>query len=1256
MSTIPFSQLTQQRLAVFIVNEETGGPLPKVPVYAEASISLVRPNKSSEEKERFFIDSDNFAELPRLRSLKELTRTAILENVDFGNLSQGLAADQSEQTYFNNFVESVLALYKAKGWLSRDSSATIDKDAVEGVVRSAARRPGILRVEESALEKRQRVPMGVLATDHTGFVSFDLTRVSSLHDERVATFSTQVVSYNNPRNSHKVSLTLYHGLLQNNRVDVLATGRIGNDSILCIVEVPKDYKGRRPTLSLPALQNPHLIDWKVSPGSFAAVPQTMIGVDGCESFTPANFATTEFPLRQVQRLISIPNDTFKPLSGDFPSALVVEYMVRLKPIGHSLGQVVYSCPLAPGESVRLAVIDWRRNDLGVRGETTTFDEALLHDQSRDRVITETVKAAIEEWQRGGSVMGGISGGAGGAASSGSYGAAGGIMASIGGAYTTSKGSRNITVDTTQKVADAIHQASNSSRELHSSVVVQTSQAEKENVETRAFANHNRAHTMTVLYYEVLRHYHLEVKFRRVYEATLVGRNSLTWGTVKTPETASFPPVINLSWDLTSPSFLLAKRYILEPALLDSSLAAGFESLVRYESARRRISEVYAENQVKTVDESQYIFNRFKVVIMVVDGTEGAVEVRILKTDQTSFALKFQRQTNINAEAFGTKLKEGYQSQPFMSDNMGDTEAIKWGDMQNMYLAAASDAGSDHFSAMAVTITAYKKEGGTETLSHAEKGLGPYNLSGPQTIATVAIKTPAPPTYAPNAAQMIGDDDYNLMRLLIEHLNFEQAYYKRVLDLATNPQVYATFFENIDVADSDARSSKLLSHVDPTPIDILGDKIAFPRLDNPNAAAIKTLYNKTLAPEERLISLPTRGLFAEAKLGHCNVTEEIDETRFWKWEEHPLPVVAPDIAPVEVATPENKPPNTDPTPFPTPIINIQTPQALPDPTGAAAALKALTTPDVFRDMSGVKDVQAMLHDLTEGAVKMAQAASKNLETGVGAATADSQGKRDQETKLAQMASDERKADKQQTTPAEAQHAIKLADNMVTQGKMKPAERDEIVKNQTKNMKGSTPAPPPAPPAPAPTPPKDPLRARQLELIIQGYDNAPMAGRYQISLSQQGHTLEGSFIPDTTYPNGLVQVHYKPFSERPKLVLSCVGEVLYGKNKGLIIEGDATPLDIPLDLWEKYEFNQVLVTPWTQHFKTKSKSVEETIKKFNLTVNAGAGAEGEVNKVAKVSAKADAGLNWTPGDTDVTFENETEMDLQYYQGGLRVVKID
>ena len=140
------------------------------------------------------------------------------------------------------------------------------------------------------------------------------------------------------------------------------------------------------------------------------VPQTLIGATGCESFTPTNFATTQIPLRQIHHVVEHASDesgqlNVNPLSSDYPSALIVEYSVTLKPIGHSLGQINYSLPLAPGESVRLAVIYGRRTDTGMRTEDTKFNEGLIHDQTRDRVVSETIKAAMEEWQRGGSIMG-----------------------------------------------------------------------------------------------------------------------------------------------------------------------------------------------------------------------------------------------------------------------------------------------------------------------------------------------------------------------------------------------------------------------------------------------------------------------------------------------------------------------------------------------------------------------------------------------------------------------------------------------------------------------------------------------------------------------------------------------------------------------------------------------------------------------------------------------------------------------------------
>jgi hypothetical protein len=47
-------------------------------------------------------------------------------------------------------------------------------------------------------------------------------------------------------------------------------------------------------------------------------------------------------------------------------------------------------------------------------------------------------------------------GAGASSTTGAYSVAGGGMVSIGGAYTTSSGTRNLTAESLQKVADAVH--------------------------------------------------------------------------------------------------------------------------------------------------------------------------------------------------------------------------------------------------------------------------------------------------------------------------------------------------------------------------------------------------------------------------------------------------------------------------------------------------------------------------------------------------------------------------------------------------------------------------------------------------------------------------------------------------------------------------------------------------------------------------------------------------------------------------------
>jgi hypothetical protein len=218
-------------------------------------------------------------------------------------------------------------------------------------------------------------------------------------------------------------------------------------------------------VKLPSMQTPGLEDWYLSPGSFALNPAFFVGADGCENLFPANFATHEFSFFQVVRGKTIvlkerkedeeevtTSPTGKSTSRTVRITLEVragwslEYRVTWQPLGHTLGQIVYSLPLAPGEIVKMAVVDWARRSTDSRTEDLSVKEQLLHNTHRDRNLSETVDAAMQEWQRGGSFMGGVAA---------SYGGSGyGISGALGGGYSTSSGDRRIQASTVQQISDA----------------------------------------------------------------------------------------------------------------------------------------------------------------------------------------------------------------------------------------------------------------------------------------------------------------------------------------------------------------------------------------------------------------------------------------------------------------------------------------------------------------------------------------------------------------------------------------------------------------------------------------------------------------------------------------------------------------------------------------------------------------------------------------------------------------------------------
>ena len=196
--------------------------------------------------------------------------------------------------------------------------------------------------------------------------------------------------------------------------------------------------------------------------------------------------------------------------------------------GVTLGQLLHSTSLAPGESTRVVVIDWSRKSRA--GETEIIDENddLTNDTSHNRSINEVTQAVANEVQGGSShsstrSQSAQSGIAGGFELSAPFGGLfGGPSLSVGvtqstaststsaDSYSTSYGHREIGSSLMQNVNDRTHQHAHSSRSRRASVVKEVAQNEHEQVSTRVIANYNHMHALTIQYYEVVQVYRVEV--------------------------------------------------------------------------------------------------------------------------------------------------------------------------------------------------------------------------------------------------------------------------------------------------------------------------------------------------------------------------------------------------------------------------------------------------------------------------------------------------------------------------------------------------------------------------------------------------------------------------------------------------------------------------------------------------------------------------------------------------------------------------
>jgi hypothetical protein len=673
--------------------------------------------------------------------------------------------------------------------------------------------------------------------------------------------------------------------------------------------------------------------------------------------------------------------------------------------GYSMGNLLYSLPLAPGQKKQIAVVDWERRESGARTEALDASESLSALVDRDRDINEIVSGALNESVRGGSSASSSSfaGGFGIGAILGPVGAllgvGGGTSSANGSAWQNS--SRNTSASALNQLRDRTIQSASSVRSQRSSVIQTVRQGERVTATTESVANYNHCHAITIQYFEVLRHLLVRQRLVDVQECLFV-------------------PLL-MSW------FSRAKarrwRHTLYTAV-PPRLRAGFDALDRiannYDGSDFPNGR-YADENLVTVDGDLNL--RFQLT-RPRDNDDDTFNpnnwnplLKLFGFDPADFYKQFLKDQAFKDRVFleqlgpriATSLISLLRIHALKTDGtpvdlkIDPTLITRFVNDTSLYvtLRMSSDLPAvDRASIKAIVISGRLELPGFpftvdvlpagsrvvvdsmtmryRTAHHSDFLVNDSRVRNDLTgTDDVRIETPLNRQELRNPRE----EDKERVRNLLDHLNENIESYHHVLWARMSPDRRYMLLDGFEAPNSGGRS--VASVVNNELIGIVGNCLVMPvspgvHLDPTYNQDVKDPidllehYEPNTPIDPSRIAIPTRGVYAEAVMGACNSCEAKEEERFWRWEESPIPDSPPSILPVSTDSRRSDPPDLHAQPFPTPLVALQNIPSAPDPTGLGAALSLLGQSGVFKDITGLEGTQRNAAAALEGAFNTATA--------------------------------------------------------------------------------------------------------------------------------------------------------------------------------------------------------------------------------------------------------------------------------------------
>jgi hypothetical protein len=706
------------------------------------------------------------------------------------------------------------------------------------------------------------------------------------------------------------------------------------------------------------------------------------------------------------------------------------HLLHLKQIwradGYSLGDLLYSLPLAPCQKRQVAIVDWGRTEETRHSDETLAADSVAASLSHNRDVGEILKAVLTESMHASSSAdtGAASVGLGGFLGSTLFGfSAGGSTAD---SNADQSSGRDLTASTLQQLRDSTIQAASSVRSQRTTAVQTVAQNERVTAQTDVVHNHNHCHAMTIEYFEVLRHFAVTQDLVDVQECLFVPLLMSPFSEDKAarfadsiraalldPSQAQALALVEARRDgVSAPTGTLGDQTIVS---LSGELVLSFD-LVRPpdlgdgkfdEKAWTEYDDLLPDNALsifglyfdgKSPQEREQHFRDAVAPLMaerIVEqlgfrfGADLAAQVLPLRATLSSqFSLGAQVTVSVTASG-------AFQTPKARKDVLSLLVSLELKNKLPQHARVQIHAGRMRYRTARTSHALFEQIDGVAVL---DKGM------------SLTVSTPLDDEELRDAKS---EEDRQLSRLT-RHLDEHREHYHKTIWWNMDPDRRFMLLDGVMAPNANGRS--VASVIENRLIGIVGNSLVLPvargvKLDpsytfgKATQTSLLDYYALTDGPTDAVrISVPTRGVFAEAVLGSCNSCEVKDESRFWRWEEAPC-----DDEPTAIASPTTEsrradPGKESPTPLAAPLINLQNAPAAPDPTGLASALSVLGTANLFPNLTGLdanqRDALAALQgsfDTTRSFASMAVSHAERVQA-TNAATKLAQAKLDAAPRL------------------------------------------------------------------------------------------------------------------------------------------------------------------------------------------------------------------------------------------------------------------